>query len=263
MMIYLNSQDIDKKLLNSLAKYNNQTIFTIRNNTESDDIYIKKICLLIKTLKKKHKKIELFIKLNSLFSFKNSDLLNIIDKYPYVMLQFLGFTFTYAEFVKFYYNITKFLKQIEIVKDKYNLTPFEIFLLVYDKVCNFKEYNSYPTNYPAYKHGNLKYLFNSKYTVCCDYSILLVAALSYFGIEAKEFLLYLDSYKEEEMVSEVHARVILKLKDDKYNINGIYVSDPTWDKKSVFSHALMTNRKTTLENDLGRLNIYDIFFDVS
>ncbi len=256
----LNSREINLKFLNSLFKYSNNTIFSICNNTESNHIYINKLCALVKTLKNNHKKIELFININSINNMRK--LLNIIDKYPYVMIHYLGFTFTYAEFIKFYYDLTKFLNSIDIAKDKYNLSSLEIFLLVYDKVCNFKKYNSYPDNYPVYKQGNLKYLFNSKYTVCSDYSILLVASLSYFGIDAKEFLLTLEHYKDETIEEEVHARVLVKLKDDKYNINGIYVSDPTWDNKSIFSHALMTNRQTTLENDLERLNIYDFFFDV-
>ena len=260
-MISLNSKYINKELLNNIFKYSNNTIFSIRNNTESNDIYLNKLCILVKTLKKNHKRIELFINLKSLNNIKG--LLNLLNKYPYVMIHYLGFTFTYAEFIKFYYDLSKFLNSINIVKDKYNLSPLEIFLLVYDKVSNFKEYRSYPDNYPAYKQGNLKYLFNSKYTVCSDYSILLVSSLSYFGISAKDFLLTLEHYKEDEIKEEVHARVLVRLKDDKYNINGIYVSDPTWDKKSVFTHALMTNRQTTLENDLERLNIYDFFFDVT
>ena len=257
----LNSKEINLKFLNSLFKYSNNTIFSIRNNSDKDTIYLNKLCMLIKVLKKNHKKIELFINLKTLNNSKK--FLNLLNNYPYVMIHYQGFTFTYAEFIKFYYDLSKFLNSIDIVKDKYSLSPLEIFLLVYDKVCNFKEYNSYPDKYPSYKQGNLKYLFNSKYTVCSDYSILLVASLSYFGIEAKDFLLTIEHYKKDNLEEEVHARVLVKLKDDKYNINGIYVSDPTWDKKSVFSHALMTHRQTTLENDLERLNIYDFFFDVT
>ncbi len=257
----LNSKDINIKFLNNLLKYPNNIVFSIRNNSEKDEIFINKLCLLIKTLNKNEQKIELFITLKSL---KNiNKFLNLLDKYPYVMIHYLNFTFTYSEFIKFYYNLSKFLKTIDIAKKEYYLSPLEVFLLVYDKVCNFKEYNSYPDNYPIFKQGNLKYLFNSKYTVCSDYSILLVAALSYFGIEAKDFLLTIEHKKEKEIEEEVHARVLVKLKDHKYNINGIYVSDPTWDKKSVFTHALMTHRMTTLENDLERLNIYDFFFDVT
>ena len=256
----LNSKDITINFLSDLDKYSNNTIFSIRNNSELDNIYLNKVCLLIKNLILENKKIELFINLKSLNKIKK--LLNELNKYPYVMIHYLGYTFTYAEFIKFYYDLTKFLKSIDLVKDKYKLSPLEIFLLVYDKVCNFKEYNSYPDNYPNYKQGNLKYLFNSKYAVCSDYSILLVASLSYFGISAKDFLLTIDHYQDNKLKEEVHVRVILKLKDPKYNINGIYISDPTWDKKSVFSHALMTHRRTTLENDLERLNIYDFFFDI-
>ena len=259
-MISLNSEDINIKFLNNLFKYSNHTVFSIRNNTENDEVYLNKLCKLVKTLKRNHKKIELFINIRSLNNIK--ELLNLFDTYPYVMIHYLRFTFTYAEFIKFYYNLSKFLNSIDILKDNYKLSPLEVFLLVYDKVCNFKEYKSYPDKYPVYKQGNLKYLFNSKYMVCSDYSILLVAALSYFGIDARDFLLILEHYEEDKLKEEIHARVLLKLKDDKYNINGIYISDPTWDKKSVFTHSLMTHRRTTLEEDLERLNIYDFLFDV-
>ncbi len=256
----IDSKDINIKFLSNLTKYSNDTIFSIHNNSESDVIYLNKICLLIINLERENKKIELFINLKSLNRIKK--LLNLLDKYPYVMIHYLGFTFTYSEFVKFYYDLNKFLKPIDMAKEKYKLSPLEVFLLVYDKVCNFKEYRSYPDKYPTYKKGNLKYLFNNEYAVCSDYSILLVASLSYFGISAQNFLLTLEHYQNDEVKKEVHARVLLKLKDDQYGINGIYVSDPTWDKKSAFSHALMTHRMTTLENDIERLNIYDFFFDV-
>ena len=103
----LNSREINLKFLNSLFKYSNNTIFSICNNTESNHIYINKLCALVKTLKNNHKKIELFININSINNMRK--LLNIIDKYPYVMIHYLGFTFTYAEFIKFYYDLTKFL----------------------------------------------------------------------------------------------------------------------------------------------------------
>ena len=40
-----------------------------------------------------------------------------------------------------------------------------------------------------------------------------------------------------------HKRLLINIKDEKYDIDGIYVSDPTWDndiEKSLYTHALMT-----------------------
>ena len=107
----LNSKDINIKFLNNLLKYPNNIVFSIRNNSEKDEIFINKLCLLIKTLNKNEQKIELFITLKSL---KNiNKFLNLLNKYPYVMIHYLNFTFTYSELIK--YVILKNIIVIQII----------------------------------------------------------------------------------------------------------------------------------------------------
>ncbi len=259
----ISSLDINNEFLNNLSHISNKYSLVFETVDEDEKTYLEKITLLVQKLISLHKNNNLVIRINSLKDLEDSNLLNLLDKYCFVKINFKLTTFTYADFIIFRYQLKKFLKPIILANQKYNLSSLELFLLIYDRVCNFKPYISYPENYPITKRGSLKYLFTSKYTVCSDYSILLVASLSYFGISANRFNITIDEYKNNELEISRHARVLLKLVDPKYNVKGIFVSDPTWDHKSIFVHALMPIRLTTMEEDLQRLNIIDYFLDVT
>ena len=61
------------------------------------------------------------------------------------------------------------------------------------------------------------------YIVCVGYSKIFCQLLSELGINSN--LVYI----EPKNGGGGHARVIVKVIDEKYNINGVYVFDPTWD----------------------------------
>lgn len=105
---------------------------------------------------------------------------------------------------------------------KYNLSPLEKTMLVYDIVKN----NSY------HKEGEkdsylvsrtLDNVLNSEYIVCAGYAAIINAMLKNLNINAEALIC--------QTKNEKHCRSIIYLKDDKYNIDGIYVLDPTWDSK--------------------------------
>ena len=57
-----------------------------------------------------------------------------------------------------------------------------------------------------------------------------------------------------------HRRLLVYIKDEKYGIDGIYISDPTWDndiEKSIYAHAVMT------ENDVASSAYTNEFDDKS
>ena len=105
---------------------------------------------------------------------------------------------------------------------KYNLSPLERVLLVYDIVKN----NSY------HKEGNnenylisrtLDNVLNSDYIVCAGYIAIINAMLKNLNINAIPIIC--------KTKKEKHCRSIIYLVDKKYNIDGIYALDPTWDSK--------------------------------
>jgi len=136
-----------------------------------------------------------------------------------------------------------------------NLSPFEKYLATYNIAKNYKEYYNY-NNESLYKKGDMSYILDkdSPYMVCHDSAILLDFLLGKVGIPSKNIGLDVDvSYddgftKEDKSVEGVgHARNIVKIDDDKYNIHGYYLADSTWDNtmtRDLYLNALMTfNRK--------------------
>ena len=58
-----------------------------------------------------------------------------------------------------------------------------------------------------------------------------------------------------------HARLFVHLKDKKYDIDGVYISDPTWDSmgETKYNHLLMTLEEIDCERDSK--GIFDITFN--
>ena len=61
-----------------------------------------------------------------------------------------------------------------------------------------------------------------------------------------------------------HARLIVDIKDPKYNVDGIYVTDPTWDnflEADYYNHALMSFDKTSMEKRYFKLTNEDLLLN--
>lgn len=192
-----------------------------------------------------------------------------------------------------------------------DLSPFEKYLAVYNKVKQFKPYKENYGGYVNYLMQNgmneeealqyisnpnnkayreqwenenvlidtgreqsryLKYILNNDYMVCVGYSHLLVDLLERVGIESTSLGIKVDtSYSKGFTLEEKpvklggHARNLVHINDEKYDIDGYYVSDPTWGNNmelDLYSHALMTIEETTYERYLQEINEYDYLLNV-
>ena len=159
---------------------------------------------------------------------------------------------------------------IEPIK-KANLSPLEKYIAVYNIVKNFKPYKENTEN-PEYSRY-LRYILDNDYMVCAGYANLLEVLLDKVGISTQHLSVSVDtSYKkgftlEEKPVEYAgHARVIVNLDDDKYNIHGLYMSDPTWDnnlQNNYLNHAIMTFDKMQISDILFKYNTYsNIILDI-
>ncbi len=155
-----------------------------------------------------------------------------------------------------------------MVKDikEANLSLYEKYLAVYEIVTHFKLY--YENNINKREARLLHYILFNYYIVCYGFSELLVALLDKVGIKA--YNISVDYYKEKEEVSikeqaqlslddilikegtrAYHARTMVRLVDDKYNINGLFIADSTWDnniEKHYFNYSLLTYDEMLKEN---------------
>lgn len=104
---------------------------------------------------------------------------------------------------------------------QYNLSPLERLIMVYDIVKNNFYHKEINENYLISR--TLDNVLNSDYIVCVGYIALINAILKNLDINAKPIFCQAKDGK--------HCRGIVYLNDEKYNINGVYILDPTWDSK--------------------------------
>ena len=110
-----------------------------------------------------------------------------------------------------------------------DMSPFEKYLAIYDIVKNFKKYNKRPDDRALQESRNLYMILNNNYMVCAGYARLLETLLKRIGIDAT----FLISSTNRDDIQ--HAIVALKIKDEKYNLDGVYLSDPTDDNPQITS----------------------------
>lgn len=132
---------------------------------------------------------------------------------------------------------------VKDIKDS-NLSVFEKYLSVYDIAKKFKEYKPFGTDDKSVDSRLLKYVLNNDYMVCVGFGVLFIELLNKIGINAIPLLIKL----QEESGSSGHFQVISNLKDDKYNLDGFYVADPTNDNSledNFYDFALMSFDKVS------------------
>lgn len=152
---------------------------------------------------------------------------------------------------------------------KANLSPLEKYIAVYNIVKKFKNYQESPNN--PYESRFLKYILNNEYIVCVGFSNLLVDLLRRVNIPVSDLSAEVDiSYDLDKSMNETplntvgHARNLVKIDDDKYNIHGIYMADATWDNylnDDYYLNSLLTfdQRKEAIR--LESLNTEDLLMD--
>lgn len=103
---------------------------------------------------------------------------------------------------------------------KYNLSPFEQLILAYDIVKN-NVYTKEDDNDSPYSSRTLNNILNNDYIVCAGYVTMANAILKSLGNNVTSIL----------CDNATHCRGIIYINDMKYNIDGVYVFDPTFDRK--------------------------------
>lgn len=176
--------------------------------------------------------------------------------YPYTEFKKINLNSVKITFVEGIdiFSLVDYIKQEEVlelmirdIKDK-NLSPLEKYMAIYEIVKKFKQFKR--NNDDRDEARNIfKILFND-YIVCVGFSRLLIELLSRVGITATEMGTKVDISYDYGYVWDVkpvklddHFRVIVYLQDPKYNIDGYYMADPTWDNslnKNLIVHSLMT-----------------------
>lgn len=130
----------------------------------------------------------------------------------------------YVSLLDCYKTMSAIKQQGDDIK-KLQLSPMETIMYVYDKVRN-KVYASENEDESCFKSRDLSEVMFGDKIVCEGYANKFHVFLHYIGI--KNLVVHLI---EKENPQSGHARIVIYVKDDKYDIDGVYYFDPTWNSK--------------------------------
>ncbi len=178
------------------------------------------------------------------------------------------------------YSIKDYVKYekrlIEMIRPALNLSPLEKFLFAYNVTKNFKEYKENPDD--KSESRDLYKVMDGEYMVCVGYVTLLEDLLSKLGIKSSHYSVNVDITLEKEpddalvipddveYATAGHARLLIHLIDPKYDIDGVFISDPTFDNEmdnDSYVHALMTPDEYNglrIYNCLSFLGVQEMLF---
>jgi len=110
------------------------------------------------------------------------------------------------------------------VVDK-DLSPLEKITFVYD-IVKSHNYNDYEVKY-SMNSRHITKIVNNNYIVCAGYINILNRVLNEMGFNCSNLNLSLKD--ANGIVKEQHVRSLIRVPDEKYEIDSYYVFDPTWD----------------------------------
>lgn len=131
------------------------------------------------------------------------------------------------EFIIMRKNIDAIKEQIETK----NLTNFEKVICLYDIV---KKYNYKKSENDYSMDGRqLHKIFTTNSILCTGYARIVSEVLNELGIRAGIYKLITNN-------NELHARNLVHIQDEKYNINCVYSMEPTWESaiKEDYAYSL-------------------------
>lgn len=122
--------------------------------------------------------------------------------------------------IQMLYEISRQINYISKKIKRYNLSSLEQVFLIFDIVKN-NIYNKENIGENTNLSRTLDNVLNNEYIVCAGYIAIMNAILKSLGFNIQR--LSCNNGK--------HCRTAIYIKDDKYNLDGVYIFDPTFDKK--------------------------------
>lgn len=263
--VYLKLEEISEIDKEKLKYFKDTTIIVIDNKKYTSEDY-DKIEKVLRALDEIGKKTIVKVSIKAREEFKKSKLFDLQLKNVNLIIN----NDLYDYPIEAYKNEEKRLdSMVEHIKQS-SLSSLEKYIAVYNIVKNFKKYNENKSD--PKQARNLRFILDNDYMVCVGYARLLKTLLNKVGIECSEFSVGVDiSYDEgftvEDKTVEVagHARNLVRIDDDKYNIHGIYTADPTWDnnlESDNLNYALTTIDKVSQSKRLFLINPTFLILDV-
>lgn len=152
--------------------------------------------------------------------------INELSKYPEVIYRFNN-SYQYTDINRII-QTKQYLKLIIDEINELKLSSLEKYCYAYSIVKNFKEYKK--NDKASSRYGNIaprrsEFILFNDYICCSGYTELL----SYIISGLKDHNLVCQKYTCKVNKDTTHSRCLIGINDDKYNINGIFISDCTFD----------------------------------
>lgn len=245
-LINVNTDITEEELKNFIYINENAKVIINKPYSEKNEkIYFKKLVEIFKILQTHNRTYNIKINVENRELLKQSNLLNYTNN---INLTIENDFYDYKK-EEFEQEDEQLESLIKTVKDA-NLSPYEKYLAVYNIVKQFKPYKENQED--KEQSRNIRYILNNEYMVCVGYSKLLKILLDKVGIPSYKFSIgvdisYDEGYTKEDKPTDIssHARNIIKIDDEKYNIHGIFVADPTWDND--IEYDLYNNSSITFD----------------
>ena len=261
---------IGSKALANFGHIKNNT--TIVLNQSSKDIfdeekYYQNVITVMNRLKEINKNYTVRIKVTNRELLRRSGIIKLLPKNVALTIDNDDYIYNLNE----YRSEEKKLEGIVSKIRKANLSPLEAYLAIYDVVKKYKPYKKNDNN--PNESRKLKYILadDNPYIVCAGFTKLLTELLNRVDIPSKHLSVMVDTSYEKGMTLEEkvidyakHARNLIKLDDDKYNIHGYYLADSTWDnnlKYDLFINSLLTFDQKKEAKRLEKLDDIDLLMD--
>lgn len=263
-------ENLTKEEIVNLEYLKDGISITIKANyltNEEERRYYRNIKKIIESLTKHRKTYHINIEVNNRELLRQSNLLTAIPKNVKLIISNNDYPYSLDEYLS---EETKLENLVKPIRDA-NLSPLEKYLAAYDVVKSFKPYKENEKD--KRQSRDLRYILkdDNKYIVCVGFARLLLELLTRLDIPCKYIHVDVDDSYEKKYGEEIkninhvgHARNLVKIDDDKYNIHGIYLSDSTFDSApshNVYLHSLLTFDRLKEAKNLEKLNDIDLLLD--
>ena len=258
---------ISNKALNNFMHIKNNTTLVLNNGFINEEDYFKHVIAVINRLKELNKDCTVRIKVNNRELFRRSNIIGIVGTRITLTIDNDENVYSMMDYVKEEKKLERMIAKVRTT----NLSPLEKYLAVYDIVKKYKPYKDNDKN--PNESRKLKYILSddNPYIVCAGFTKLLTELLSRVNIPSKYISVLIDTSYEKGMSTEEkvisyarHARNLIKLDDDKYNIHGYYLADSTWDNHKeydLFINSLLTFDRKKEAKRLEKLDDIDLLMD--
>ncbi|MBQ2872817.1 MAG: hypothetical protein IJE89_02335 [Bacilli bacterium] len=260
------SPNITEEELNNFIYINKDAKIIIHKpfSLKNEKIYFQKLVKIFQTLETHNRPYNIKIEVENRELLKQSNLLNYTNNIN-LFIENDFYDYSKDEYLKEDEKLEALIKPIK----ESNLSPYEKYIAVYNIVKQFKPYKENKED--KEQSRNIRYILNNEYMVCVGYAKLLNILLAKVGIPCRKIsvgvdISYDDGFSKEDKPTEIesHARNIVKIDDDKYNIHGIFVADPTWDNdmdNDLYNNSAMSFDRKKEAFRLETLTTEDLLLD--